>query len=58
MQIEVDEGQRQMILLALAHLSVERPGWDHALNEIARKMDRINEGRARLYDQFRKLTSI
>lgn len=53
--IEIDEAQRQMMLLALAHLSVERPGWDFALNELALKMDNVEGGRAYMYDQFRKL---
>jgi len=37
---EFDESQRQAILMALAHLAVERPGWDYMLGEIAKKMDR------------------
>lgn len=49
--IEIDEGQRQMVLLALAHLSVERPGWNTALREIATKMD---DNRAS-YEVFRRL---
>lgn len=55
MKIEIDEGQRQMMILALAHLSIERPGWDTALNELALKMDNVEDGRAVMYDQFRKL---
>jgi len=55
MKIEIDEEHRQMMILALAHLSVERPGWDHALNELALKMDNVEDGRATMYDQFRKL---
>jgi hypothetical protein len=39
MNIEIDEGQRQMILLALAHLAVERPGWKAALADTALVMD-------------------
>lgn len=37
--IVLDESQRQMLLLAIAHLAVERPGWEKALSEVARKMD-------------------
>ena len=55
MKVEIDEGQRQMMLLALAKLSLERPGWDMALNKIALKMDNDESGRARMYDAFRKL---
>jgi hypothetical protein len=39
MTITLDESQRQMILLAMAHLAVERPGWKMALEETARIMD-------------------
>jgi hypothetical protein len=45
-----------MLLLALAQLSVERPGWDMTLNELALKVDNNNEGRAEMYDSFRKLS--
>lgn len=34
-QVEIEEDQRQMVLLALAHLAVERPGFDDYLGEIA-----------------------
>lgn len=39
MTLELDEGQRQMTLLALAELALSRPGFDHSLREIAEKMD-------------------
>lgn len=39
MQIEIEEDERQAILMALAHLVVERPGWHMLLEQIARKMD-------------------
>ncbi len=56
--VEIDEGQRQLVLMALARLSVERPGFDTALNEIALKIDnRSTIGRGVLYDQFRELAS-
>jgi hypothetical protein len=38
-QLKIDEGQRQMMLLALAELALSRPGWDMALQMIAEKMD-------------------
>lgn len=44
-----------MLLMALAHLSVERPGWDDALNRLALKVDSDEGGRAVMYDEFRKL---
>lgn len=33
------EGQRQMIVLALAELALSRPGWDESIREIARHYD-------------------
>lgn len=54
--IEIDEGQRQSILLALAELSIGRPGWVHMLNEIALKMDNTTpEGNAEMFEEFRQL---
>lgn len=55
MQIEIDEEERQLILSALALESTKKPGFDDALNRIALKMDNDVEGRAELYDRFRKL---
>jgi hypothetical protein len=55
LSLELDEAERQMLLLALAHLSVERPGWDDALNRIACKIDNITDGRAVLYEEFASL---
>jgi hypothetical protein len=51
--IEVEEVDRQLILLALAQLSLSRPGFDSALNKIAIQFDSVREGRAILYDNFR-----
>ena len=39
MNVQLDPEERQMILLALAHCAVERPGWEHALEHIACKLD-------------------
>lgn len=55
MTFEIDEGQRQLLLMALAHLSVERPGFDYALNVIAVRVDNVQDGRAVMYDEFRAL---
>jgi hypothetical protein len=55
MTLELDEGDRQAVLLALARLAVERPGWDDMLNRIAMRIDNVNEGRAVLFDEFRAL---
>jgi hypothetical protein len=53
--IVLDESERQAVLLALAKLSLERPGWDDMLNRIALKMDNASAGRAQMYDSFRAL---
>jgi hypothetical protein len=53
--ITLDESERQAVLLALAKLSLERPGWDHMLNQIALKMDNAIGVRAQMYDSFRAL---
>lgn len=53
--LRVDEGERQMMLLALAELSLEHPGWVAALEAIARKMDNVDEnGQAKMFEQFRR----
>jgi len=39
-----DEVEREMIILALAHLSVERPGWDASLSKIAQRCGRDGHG--------------
>ncbi len=36
--IEVDHSQVGVVVLALAHLAIERPGWDAMLKEIAQKL--------------------
>jgi hypothetical protein len=53
--LSLDEGDRQMVLMALAHLAVEHHGWDYALNRIALQIDNKRDGRAALYDEFREL---
>ena len=39
MTVDLDESDRQLILMALAHLAVERPGWNLAIELIVAKMD-------------------
>lgn len=51
----LEEPDRQLILMALAHLSVERPGFDDALNRIALRFDNNRGDRAEMYDGFREL---
>lgn len=42
--------------MALAHLAVERPGWDGALAEIADPIDRPSEARhLELFETFKRL---
>lgn len=55
--VSIDESQRQMILLALAHLAVERPGWKYALGETAKSMDEVVQGEPSLFSQFYDLRS-
>jgi len=45
-----DECDLQMVILALAHLAIERPGWDHALNRIAARI-----GDTEMYGNFKTL---
>jgi hypothetical protein len=54
-QVTIDEGQRQMILMALAHLAVERPGFDYALSEIASLMDNESPAGPQLYGSFKEI---
>jgi hypothetical protein len=42
--LDVTEEERQMLLLALAHTSLERPGWTDALRRLARKFDTPRPG--------------
>lgn len=49
----IGEGERQMVLMALAHLAVERPGWDYALTEIAKKMDTLENWKRRQHEALR-----
>jgi hypothetical protein len=54
--IVLDESQRQAVLLALAHLALERPGWDYMLSIIAGKMDnQTPEGRPAMYEEFKRM---
>lgn len=55
--LELPEEDRQLVLMALAHLSLKRPGWDYALNLIARRIDNVLEDRAVLYDQLRRMSA-
>lgn len=50
--LTLSEGERQAVLMALAHLAIERPGWDDMLSRIARRID--NPG-PEMYNGFKKL---
>lgn len=68
MQIEITEEQRQLIALALAELSLTRPGFHYALLEIAEKglgagrmfeeLKRANADRIKPHEQFRTVIRI
>jgi hypothetical protein len=47
---EIGEEDRQMILLALGRLAVDRPGWDSTLGRLAETLDG-----AEMYRTFRDL---
>ena len=54
--LTLDESDRQLVLMALAHLAVERPGFDDALQLIAARIDNHNpRGRAEMYEDFKRL---
>ena len=52
--IELEESERQLILLALAHLSQERPGWICALQTLALKMDNKTDEGPEMFEGFRR----
>lgn len=41
-EFRIEEGQRQLTLLALAQLALEHPGFDYALSEIAKRLGEEN----------------
>jgi hypothetical protein len=51
--VELDDVERKLVLLALAELSVDRPGFDFALGELAEKIP--PDGRE-LFEEFKRLT--
>ena len=53
--LHLAEEERQLVLLALAVLSRQSPGFDDALNRIACRIDNVKTGRASMYDEFRRL---
>lgn len=69
--LELEEEERQLVLMALAQLAVRRPGWDYILNHIALRIDnhiglpetptidQAQEGsvesRGEMFDQFKEM---
>lgn len=39
MMLQMDEEERQVVILALAELALSRPGWDHMLRHIVERID-------------------
>jgi hypothetical protein len=52
--LNLDESDRQLVLLALAVLSLDSPGFDDAINRIAVRIDNVENGRGQMYDDFRR----
>jgi hypothetical protein len=52
--LRLEEEERQLVLMALAELSVRCPGFDDAINRIAVRIDNAKDGRAVMYDSFRE----
>jgi hypothetical protein len=54
-KLQLQESDRQMLLMAMAHLAVERPGWDYALSLLAYQVDAMTEAGPKLYTEFKSL---
>jgi hypothetical protein len=55
MKYEIDEGDRQLILLAIAELALSRPGWDWTLGRLAELLSTspaVADGRV-MFEQFK-----
>jgi hypothetical protein len=50
--VTLDESERRLVLMALAHLAVERPGFDLTLFKIAQQID---NSRPEMYTEFKEL---
>jgi len=55
--LDLDESDRQIVLLALAVLSLRSPGLDYALNRVACRIDNVKAERAETYEAFRRARS-
>lgn len=56
--LHVDESQRQMIIMALAHLAAERPGWNMVLTELAQTMDTPESWKRRQVEAIRSRNDV
>ena len=52
MKVDIEEGDRQMLLLAIAELALSRPGWDWTLGRIAELL----EGR-QMFEKFKRINA-
>ncbi len=52
MTFDIDEGERQLVVFALAGLAIERPGWDQTLSILADKF-----AGQEMFDNFKIVTS-
>lgn len=50
MEFELPEDKRQALILAVAHLAIERPGWDEYLSTIAKD---LGDGSLAMYNGFK-----
>lgn len=48
--VKLEEGQRQMMLMAIADLSLRNPGWDWTLGKLATTLQGYD-----MYNNFREL---
>ena len=51
MKLELAEEDRQALILAIAHLAIERPGWDNYLSRIAKD---LGDGSLDMYNDFKR----
>lgn len=52
--VDVDDGERQLAIMALANLAKLMPGFDYALRNLAAKFERSDDD---LYGQFKAIKS-
>ena len=50
-KLELTEDKRQALILAVAHLAIERPGWDDYLSRIAKD---LGDEALDMYERFKQ----